>query len=178
MPLVLNAQPLLEPTSIDALIAANVAGVYNVCLRLLRDPGAAEDACQETMIAAWRHREDGVGRAWLIHVAMNKCRDELRRRARRPSITLDKPNSEVEAVSCSLPTPEAVLLQSDDCRRVEHALMQLPWAQRVALVLGDVEGWSYREIADMTGTSLGTVKSRIFRGRIRLRELLRQGSRV
>jgi RNA polymerase sigma-70 factor (ECF subfamily) len=56
--------------------------------------------------------------------------------------------------------------------------MQLPWAQRVALVLGDVEGWSYREIADMTGTSLGTVKSRIFRGRIRLRELLTQGSKV
>ena len=172
MPLVLNAQPLPEPASIDALIAANATGIYNVCLRLLRDPSAAEDACQETMIAAWRHREDGVGRAWLIHVATNKCRDELRRRARRPSITLDLPNSEVEAVSCSLPTPEAVLLQSDNCRLVERTLMQLPWAQRVALVLGDVEGWSYREIADTTGSSLGTVKSRIFRCRIRLRELL------
>ena len=54
--------------------------------------------------------------------------------------------------------------------------MLLPWGQRVGLVLGDVEGWSYREIADMTDTSLGTVKSRIFRGSIRLRELLRQGT--
>ena len=178
LPLLLNAQPLLEAASIDALIAANATGIYNVCLRLLRDPSAAEDACQETMIAAWRHREDGVGRAWLIHVATNKCRDELRRRARRPSITLDIRNSEVEAATSCLPTPEAVLLQSDDCRHVERALMQLPWAQRVALVLGDVEGWSYREIADMTGSSLGTVKSRIFRGRIRLRELLTQGSKV
>ena len=168
-----------EPVSIDALIAANATSIYNICLRLLRDPSAAEDACQETMIAAWRHSDEGVlGRAWLVHVATNKCRDELRRRARRPSITLDLQNSEVEAATSCMPTPEAALLQSDACRLVERALMQLPWAQRVALVLGDVEGWSYREIADMTGTSLGTVKSRIFRGRIRLRELLTQGSGV
>jgi len=178
-PLTLDVQTSPEPISIDALIAANTTSIYNVFLRLLRDPSAAEDACQETMIAAWRHRDDGVlGRAWLIHVASNKCRDELRRRARRPSITLDRQNSEVESASSCLPTPEAVVLQSDNRRLVERGLMQLPWAQRVALVLGDVERWSYREIADMTGTSLGTVKSRIFRGRIRLRELLTQGSKV
>jgi RNA polymerase sigma-70 factor (ECF subfamily) len=140
---------------------------------LLRDPCAAEDACQETLIAAWRHREDGdLGRTWLIHVAVNKCRDELRRRARRPSYICGLDDAEVEAILSHEPTPEAMTLNADYRRAVERSLLQLPWVQRVALVLGDMEGWSYREIASATGVSLGTVKSRIFRGRVRLRELL------
>src|SRR5688572_27564320 len=111
-PIIRDTQPSREPISIDAVIAANSTGVYNICLRFLRDADAAEDACQETMIAAWRHREDGVGRAWLMHVAVNKCRDELRRRARRPSVTLDFEAHDADYASACVPTPEAIVMHA------------------------------------------------------------------
>ena len=68
--------------------------------------------------------------------------------------------------------PAAEVEQGELAAVLQRALAQLPWTQRVALVLGDVEGWTYREIAATTGVSIGTVKSRIFRGRIRLRQIL------
>lgn len=108
----------------------------------------------------------------MIHVAVNKCRDELRRRARRQGLVYAMDEADADALLSQEPAPEAVALSAEWWRVVERALVQLPWSQRVALVLGDVEGWSYREIADTCGVSLGTVKSRIFRGRVRLRELL------
>jgi RNA polymerase sigma-70 factor (ECF subfamily) len=164
---------MAHPVPFEALVVANQRVIYAVCLRLLRDPCAAEDACQETLIAAWRHREDtALCRSWLIHVAVNKCRDELRRRNRRPPGLCCLDDEDAEAVPSYEPNPESVALSGDSCRTIERALMQLPFGQRVALVLGDVEGWSYREIATATGVSLGTVKSRVFRGRMRLRALL------
>jgi RNA polymerase sigma-70 factor (ECF subfamily) len=149
--------------------------VFSVCLRLLGSHAAAQDATQEAFESAWRNLRSlrGTFRPWLLRIASNACTDELRRRGRRPSSSLDVALEEglpeppdVEA------SPEDRALQSELHGHLEALLLGLPEEQRLALVLCDVEGLDYTEIATVMSTSLGTVKSRIARGRARMRELL------
>ncbi len=148
--------------------------VLTVCLRLLKDRYAAEDACQETFAAAWRHRGHlQPNRAWLLKVATNKCLDELRWRSRHRAQTAeDEDDDEIWYLVAPDPSPEARALSAEAQDVLQAALRQLPWAQRIAVVLSDVEGWSYMDIAGTCGVSIGTVKSRIFRARKALREIL------
>ncbi len=150
--------------------------VYNLCLRMLGGQQAAEDAAQESFINAWRNIRSFRGdsfRAWLLRIAANLCRDELRRRGRRPSSSLDTaleagmPDPADEA-----PLPEESSLSSELREKLESALAELPEEQRTAIVLCDVEGLDYAEIAVAMKTSLGTVKSRIARARMRMREVM------
>ena len=139
---------------------------------------AAEDATQEAFIAAWRNLKTLRGdafRPWLMRIAANACTDELRRRGRRPSSSLDSALEEgVPEPAGSEPLPESMLLQDELRHQVEEALQQLSAEQRMAVVLSDLHGFDYAEVAEITKTSLGTVKSRISRGRTRLRaELLK-----
>jgi len=151
---------------------------YNLCLRLLGSPEAAEDATQEAFLSAFRHIADfrgGSFRSWLLRIAANAATDELRRRRRRPQIPLESaPDGEGPAyqVADSSPGPEAVALRREVIRQVEAGLLTLPGDQRLAVVLSDVQGLSYDEVAQVTGATLGTVKSRISRGRERLRRYL------
>jgi RNA polymerase sigma factor (sigma-70 family) len=149
--------------------------VFSVCLRMLGERTAAEDAAQEAFIAAWRGLASlrGAFRPWLLRIAANACTDALRRRGRRSAASLET------ALEAGVPEPPdpAVLpedraLEGELRSRLESALLELPADQRLALVLCDVEGLDYAEIASATRISLGTVKSRISRGRARLRELL------
>lgn len=136
---------------------------------------AAEDATQEAFIAAWRNLKNlrGAFRPWLMRIASNACTDELRRRGRRPSSSLDSALDEgVPEPADSEPSPDTSLLQGEVRRQVEEALQDLPADQRVAVVLSDLHGFDYAEVAEITKTSLGTVKSRISRGRTRLRTAL------
>ncbi len=167
-------------TAFNELVAAYEGLVYNLCYRLLGQRQAAEDAAQETFIAAWR----GIGglrgdtfRPWLLRIAANACRDELRRRARRPAASLDVAlEAGLPEPADPAPLPEVSVLQAELRRRLQQALRALPAEQRLALVLCDVEGLDYAEIALVMKTSLGTVKSRIARGRGRLRlALLAEG---
>jgi RNA polymerase sigma factor (sigma-70 family) len=152
--------------------------VYNVCYRILGQQQAAEDAAQDAFVSAWRNIGSFRGetfRPWLLRIAANLCRDELRRRGRRPSSSLD---SALEAGVPEPPDralpPEEVTLNSELRTQLQSALDQLPEEQRTAVVLCDVEGLDYTEIAVVMNTSLGTVKSRIARGRLKLRELLKR----
>jgi RNA polymerase sigma-70 factor (ECF subfamily) len=150
--------------------------VCNLCMRMLGQQQAAEDAAQEAFINAWRNigsfRGDSF-RAWLLRIAGNLCRDELRRRGRRPSSSLDT------ALEAGMPDPPDEDPLPDDSAlntelrgSLEAALAELPEEQRTAIVLCDVEGLDYAEIAVVMKTSLGTVKSRIARARMRMREIM------
>ena len=150
--------------------------VYNLCLRML-GPAAAEDAAQEAFIAAYRRLSSFRGgnfRAWLLRIAANICCDELRRRRRRQAASLD---AALEAgspadVSSPLAGPEEEALRRELGRHLQQGLAALPAEQRLAIILRDIHGLSYEELTEALGCSLGTVKSRIARGRARMREYL------
>jgi RNA polymerase sigma-70 factor (ECF subfamily) len=162
----------------NCLVAAYQDRVYNLCLRMVGSPQAAEDATQEAFLSAYRSvgRLRGTNvRSWLFRIASNICIDELRRRKRQPAISLDAPAPDAEDErSMDVPDPDAgpeqLAVRGELWAALQAELAELPHEQRLAVVLCDIEGLSYEEIAETMGGSVGTVKSRISRGRARLRE--------
>ena len=165
-----------ELAAFNSLVAEYEGLVYNLCYRMLGGRQPAEDAAQEAFLAAWRSMASMRGEAfrpWLLRIAANACRDEQRRRQRKPGGSLDAALEEgLPEPADRDPSPEAALLAGEQRRGIERALALLPEEQRLAIVLSDVEGFDYAEIAVVMKCSLGTVKSRIARGRGRLREAL------
>ena len=162
----------------NALVDLHQRRVYNLCLRMLGSSAPAEDATQDAFLSAYRnlHRfRGGAFRPWLMRIASNACIDELRKRGRRPAVSLDAPlpnsNDPID-VADTAAGPETEALRSEQHRTVQAALLRLPPDQRMAVVLCDVQGFAYEEIADAMRTSVGTVKSRIARGREKLRREL------
>jgi len=162
----------------NRLVERYQRSLYNLCLRMLGSRQAAEDATQEAFIAAYRALDTfrgGSFRAWLFRIAANACYDELRRRRSRPTLSLDVPLGESQR-PLELPHPGPSLEEHAQrlelARCLQEALAALPADYRLAVILCDVQGLSYDEIAQATGVSLGTVKSRISRARARLRDLL------
>jgi RNA polymerase sigma-70 factor (ECF subfamily) len=149
---------------------------YGLAWRLLGDADHAADATQDAFLHAYRaihSYRGGVFRSWLLRITANASYDILRRAQRRPASPLPDP----EEGAPELPDPAAVnpvaeAARSELYRHLEAALQLLPPDQRTAVVLCDVYGMDYTEVAAMTESALGTVKSRIHRGRLRLRELL------
>ena len=162
----------------NQLVEAHQRSVFNICLRMVGNPAAAEDSTQDAFISAYRSIVTFRGasfRAWLMRIAANCCTDQLRRRARRPAVSLDAPQAGDEPaldVADTAPGPEESALRADEAARVQAALQRLPEDQRLAVVMCDMQGFSYEEIAEAMRCSLGTVKSRIARGREKLRPLL------
>ena len=163
----------------NALVEAHQDAVYGLCLRMLGSTHSAEDVTQETFLSAYRNIERCRGdafRAWLLRIALNACTDELRRSRRRRQVSLDDPSTGASPLDLPDPAelPEEAALGSELGRHLQSALMALPPDQRAAVVLRDVQGFSYDEIAQTLRLSPGTVKSRLSRGRARLRDLLLQ----
>ncbi len=162
------------------LVSRHERSVYSVCLRLLREPAAAEDATQDTFIRAWGAIESfrgGVVRPWLLRIATNRAYDVIRSRNRRPTRSLDAELFESQpewTTQAQSEAPESFAGRTELARYLEAALDQLPEDQRTAIVLSDVQGYGYEDIANVMGVAVGTVKSRISRGRSALRTLLRQ----
>ncbi len=163
-------------TAFNELVLEHQGLVFSLCLRIIGQKQAAEDATQEAFIAAWRNLKNLRGdafRPWLMRIAANACTDELRRRGRRPSSSLDSALEEgVPEPPDREPSPETMLLRGALRHQVEEALQELPVDQRMAVILADLNGFDYAEVAEVMKTSLGTVKSRISRGRARLRQAL------
>lgn len=164
----------------NALVDRYQRQVYNVCLRMLGSREAAEDATQDTFLSAYRRLGDfrgGQFRSWLLRIATNVSIDELRRSKRHATTPLER---EVEGtpVAVEVPDPasgpEDLALGAELRASLERALAALPPEQRAAVILADVQGLSYEEVAEALGCSLGTVKSRIFRARERLRAYLQR----
>jgi len=149
---------------------------YGLAWRLLGDPDQAADATQDAFIHAYdalRSYRGGIFRSWLMRITANASYDILRRARRRPTTALPEPEggkAELPDIGAVNPFEEAQ--KSELYRFLEQALRVLPEDQRVAVVLCDVYGMDYGEVASMTDSPIGTVKSRIHRGRLRLRELL------
>lgn len=150
--------------------------LFAMTVRVVREPDIAEDAVQEAFFSAYRNLERFSGssfRAWLTRIAINAARDILRKRKRRPS----EPYPEWEDDSWQPPAParegpEQVSLAGQQRSAIAHCLEGITDDQRAAIVLYDVQGYDYSEIAAITGVSVGTVKSRIHRGRLSLRACL------
>ena len=168
----------------NALVERYQRPVFGLCLRMLSSAPAAEDVAQETFLAAWRGLEryrGGSFQAWILRIAGNRCRDELRKRKRRPTDSLDalrERQGEWVAPADSAPSPERAALGAETLRAIQRGLETLPEDQRMAIILSDVQELAYDEIAQAMGTSIGTVKSRISRGRSRLRDYLLQNGEL
>lgn len=169
-----------DPAAFNRLVERYQDQVYSLCLRVLGEPAAAEDATQEAFLAAYEalgSYRGGAFRAWLFRIAANTCYDEHRRRRRRPAESLD---NVLEHHPAALVAPAHVIEQPEHAAEqrelrelLQAGLLALPIEQRTALLLHDVHGLDYREIAQVEGVPLGTVKSRISRGRAQLRDFLR-----
>ena len=165
----------------NQVVAVYQDRIYNLCLRMLGSRQAAEDAAQDTFMSAYRNAGKLRGanvRSWLFRIASNTCIDKVRMRQRQPVVSLDHPSSDEDARPVDVPDedpgPEKRTLQSELHDAIQEALLDLPGDQRLAVTLCDLEGFQYEEIADAMRISVGTVKSRISRGRARLREAIRE----
>lgn len=175
-----------DVNAFNTLVLRYQQTVYNVNLRMLGDRDTAADVTQETFIAAFRAIQSFRGgssfRAWLLRIASNLSCDYWRRANRHPTDSLESLTDEDEPYSASVMSsmvatdrevnPEEALLEKELQEVIQHGLEELPLDQRVAVILCDMQGLSYEEIATTTQTTLGTVRSRIARGRARLRNYL------
>ena len=168
----------------NCLIETYQTQAYNLARRMLSDWALAEDAVQESFVSAYRAFNRFRGEnltAWVLRIVSNTCRDMLRARRSRPTLSLDPlpPGNEPQGPSAvdipsRDPSPEDRAEQSELRETIQAGLDTLQEDQRLAVLLVDVHGLSYEEAAQSMGCSLGTVKSRISRGRGALRDYLRQ----
>ena len=163
----------------EKLVTAYEKNVYSLALRMVGDPDDAADMTQETFIKAYRSlsgfRGDSKFSSWLYRIASNVCLDFLRSRSRHPQVSLSS-SDEDGRTAFELPdmsrNPEEQLMKKLGMEAVRRGLEQLPEQQRQILVLRELGGLSYAELAQTLGLEEGTVKSRIFRARKRLCALL------
>lgn len=171
----------------NALVLAYQTQIYNLAYRVLDDEAAAADATQQTFISAYRHiggYRGGSFRAWLLRIATNACYDELRRRKRRPAVSLDRLEARPDGQSSpetllatsllagDAESPEAQVARRELAEAIQRCLDALPDEQRLVVVMADVQGYDYAEIAGAVNAALGTIKSRLSRARARLRDCL------
>ncbi len=166
-------QPLLErarrgdAAAFERLVAEYQSAVFTLCRQMLDDPDEAADATQDAFVAAWLNIRSIRGdlRPWLFKVAINRCRDRLRKLRR---VTFRNPPDQPDPHG----RPEEAVLAAERQELVRRALRELEPEQRLAVVLADLFGYAYTEIAEITGWPVGTVRSRIHRGRLGLRAAL------
>jgi RNA polymerase sigma-70 factor (ECF subfamily) len=151
-------------------ILPHLAAAYNLARWLTRDDRDAEDVVQEAYLRALRFFggfRGGDGRAWLLKIVRNTCYTWLQQN-RSPQLAAFE--DEVEQVESEAPSPEASLIENADRKLLARALEELPVEFREAIVLRELEGLSYKEIADLVDVPLGTVMSRLARARKRLQQ--------
>ena len=164
----------------NELVLAYQQQVYNLASRILGDPASAADATQDAFISAFENIgrfRGGSFKSYLLRIVSNRCYDELRRYKRRPATSFEDFGEVDEDANPALVNggerPEDYALRQEVARVIQAGIETLPPDQRVTLALSDVQGLSYQEIAEATGASLGTVKSRLARARGKLRDYLR-----
>ncbi|MGE5484701.1 MAG: RNA polymerase sigma factor [Ignavibacteriales bacterium] len=176
-----------DTAALERLISANEKRIYNYVYKLTGDPHDAADLTQETFLRVCTSiryfRGDASFVSWLYRIASNVCVDRARRRARKRTLSLDAPLT-LEDGECAWvlrddsPGPDVMAEAAEVREFVRRGIADLPVDYRTVVVLHDLQDLSYREIADVVGCPIGTVKSRLNRGRHALKEgLLGRGAR-
>jgi RNA polymerase sigma-70 factor (ECF subfamily) len=174
-----------DADAFDQLVTKYSPDVFAVAFRLTEDREEANDITQETFLSAVRgiagFRGDSELKTWLIRIAINHSRNRFRwfkRRKRDQTISLESPVgegrvAEIDLIRDNRENPEQAALGREREAAIARELRGLPIAFREAVILCDVEGYSYEEVSGILGVGLGTIKSRIARGRSILRNRLR-----
>lgn len=167
----------------NRLVVAYQDMAFNLAARMLTDEDAAADVTQIAFLSAYRNLgsfRGGSFRSWVLRMVTNACYDELRRRKRRPTVALEPINEDDEEVESpswladDAPSPEDSLEQVELNQAIQGCLRELPDEFRAVVVMVDVEGLDYQEVSIVVGKPLGTVKSRLARARLRMRDCLRR----
>lgn len=155
---------------------------YNVAYRMVSDGDTAADVTQKAFLSAFRSLKTfrgGSFKSWLLRMVTNACLDELRRHKRHPSIPLEPLSDEDEEIESPAwmaddgPSPEDLAVRGELDRAIQSCLEGLPEDFRAVAVMVDIEGLDYQDVSGAIGKPLGTVKSRLARARLRLRDCLR-----
>ncbi len=174
-----------EPAAFEELVKRHQRTVYALLYQLAPDWQDTSDLAQEVFIRIWRNvgslRNPASFRSWLTQIVTNLFYDELRKRPRRlPTISMDESldvdesgESATRDIADTSAQPDDVVLSREMSEVIRQAMGTLPEQFRTAIVLREMEGLSYEEIAILTKTEMGTVKSRIARARSKLQELLK-----
>lgn len=183
----MNEQALISDAQAGSLDAFNTLilhyqdSVFNSALRILGDEDQAADAAQDTFISAFKAIKSfrgGSFKAWLMRTVTNACYDELRRKKRRPTTPLEPNTDDGEEMDTPrwLADPSMTPDQVAEAYEVEHAIQHcldnLPLEFKTVVVMADIQGMDYTEVASAIRVPLGTIKSRLARARLRLRECL------
>ena len=171
-----------DKAAFDLLVIKYQRKIFRLLSRLIRDPGEVEDVAQEAFIKAYRalpnFRGDSAFYTWLYRIAINTAKNWLVSQGRRAPTTTETDIEEAETFDDGehlrdLNTPDAMLLTRQVADAVNRAIERLPEELRTAIVLRELEGLSYEEIAETMNCPIGTVRSRIFRAREAIAEELR-----
>lgn len=154
---------------------------FNLAYRMLGDSGLAEDATQDAFFSAYRHMgsfRGGSFKAWVLRMVTNTCYDELRRQKRRPTTPLEPQTENDEEMETpawladNSQSPEENAERNELDRAIQHCLETLTPDFRAVVILVDVQGLDYEEVSASAGTPLGTIKSRLARARLKMRDCL------
>lgn len=169
-----------DRSALETLLRTHLPRIHAVCNRMCNDRGDADDAAQNALVSIARGLDRFDGRSslssWIYRIATNACLDELRKQRRRPEpvdLALLPAGNEPTSTQES---PEAGVIAGETRGELAGALSELPEEFRVAVVLRDVADLDYASIAEITGVAIGTVRSRIARGRGRLADILAPGT--
>ena len=169
-----------DDAAYDELVRTYNASIYHVAYRMLGDTAEASDVVQEIFIKVFRNiggfKGESALKTWIFRIAFSEILNRLRwwrSRHRSSTVSLDdQPNGHERYVTDSGPTPDEVLESKERELAIQHALVRLSSDHRSIIILRDIEGFSYTEIAEVLGVSIGTVKSRLARAREDLKKSL------
>jgi len=173
-----------DAESFNELILRWERPIYALAYRTIGREEDARDVCQETFLRAYRALPGFRGQAkfssWLYRIALNLCRDWVRRERRTPVVQPPEDGDLMEMAAAAEPSEsiEDLVARKDLTRSVERAMALLPEEQRTAIVLKEYHGLTFQEIADLVGCPLSTVKTRLYQGLTVLRRELARGAKV
>ena len=171
-----------DPDAFERLMTPLEGMIWRVCWHYTGSREASEDCGQEAMVKIWRslkgYRADCAFESWVYRIAANCCMDYLRRKKRDRSESIEPLREEGFDPADPAAGTEETVLAAEELRQLREAISRLPEDQREALMLTQLEGKPYEEVAAMTGVSEGTVKSRVNRAKARLKEWLSDPERT
>ena len=171
-----------DSQAFEALVTPHEQMLWRVCWHYTHHPEDAADCLQEAMLKAWRaiksYRGECSLSTWLYRIASTVCLDFLRRQKRLPETESADALAEDEGFTPadSSPTPDVAVLRAESTEDLRAAIDALPADMRTAIILYALQGMQYEEIAGVTQTSVGTVKSRINRARQKIAKFLADGN--